>query len=856
MITLGGSTKSRRLQAMADPTQYADIVSVQVNFVPPVATGRFGFGNPTFIDEFAATPSFPGRIKAYTGTISQKRAALVADGFSTSSTVYRMVEMANLQNTPARTMYVGRKDAGDADWGAAVTAIKAAADVAGLSFYAFTASTRDPLEIEAIADVLEGVPDEPVFSFYLAQTDDNNVFIDNPGNVARNILAKNYRRTALIWHDPETASGYGPAVLQSIVGPFNIANGATIQLRVDGGVTQIFTFVAVAATLLGSNTETFAIADGDTLVVAMNGGSAQTITFSVSAATVLSTLSETYNITDGMTLNVRVDGGAAQPVVFNGAAGFVATVGGDPFTLNDGETVTFAIDGGGNQVVTFNTADFVDINNATAEEITLVYQAQLTGVTVTDDSSNVTVTSNRLGTSSNVEIVAGTGTALANLGYSVGDNFGSGFAAFLDAATALEVATEINADTTGLTASDDGGQVRIDSDLVGTLSRIQVTGGTANAVLGFDTNEYAGEGDFADASVATAAEVITVINNNATGVVATAEAGAVRLTSTVLGTSSSIDVDASAVATALGLSLTPVVESTSDFSNAATATAAEVALKIQATITDAVASSASSRVIITSNSFGASATVQAVGGTLLNTLRFSDAETAVANLATGTGVQEDFLDCAWMGFCITFDLDAPRGSNTWNQVTLVGPSPSGAGTVPLKGDIFDPTQAKTIRERLHDTLKVNTYEPRLGTNEMHFGTLLNNQLGAGGYIDVTFTIDWLQARLVEADRDILASLAAKKIKAPYSGGGVALFDAGKRSVLQRAQVNGHTFYDGSPLDLDDPQSTGIFTPSIAEQLQADIDDRKVSGWRIQQQIQGAIHRTATIVNLIGPTAAQ
>ena len=841
---------------MADPNSIADIVSVQVQFLPVTAIGRFGFANPTVVAEFASSLSFSGRIKAYTGTSTQKLAALAADGFATTSETYRQVRTTNIQDGPPRTIYVGRKDAGDADWGVALQAIKAAADVAGLSFYAFTAATRDSLEIEAIADYLEGVPDAQVFAFYLAQTDDLNVFNNTVGNVAANILAKDYKKTALLWHDPETASGYGPAILQSTVGPFNIPNGATILLRVDGGATQAFAFAAAAATLLGSIVETFAFADGDELLLATNGGAVQTVPFSVSAATVLSSLAETYAFTNGMVLSVRVDGGAASAATFNGTAGAVPTVGGDPFALADLETVTFAIDGGANQVVTFNAADFVSIGAATAEELADVYTAALTGVTVSHDGSNVTVTSNRLGTSSDVRIVAATGGVLVALGYSVGNNTGTGFAAFLDVATAAEVATEIAADIAGLTAADDGGFVRLTSQLVGSLSRVQVTGGTANAVLGFDTNEAAGAGDFADASAATALEVVTVINANATGVIASVDTAAVRLTSTVLGTSSAIDVDASAVATALGLSLTAVA-GTGDFANAATATPAEVALVISATLTGAVASSASSRVLVTSSTSGTASTVQAVGGTLLNTLRFVDSVTAVSNLATGTGVVEDFADCAWMGRCITFDLDAPSGAALWVKQTLKAIAPSGSGTVPMLGDKFNPLTAETDRDRLHNTLFVNTYEERFGRNETHRGSLLNSGMGAGGYIDVRTTLDWLAVRIAEDFNAALNAAADAKTKFDYSDqSGVGALDGILRARLQTADTNGHTFYDDSPLDLDNEQDTGIFTPTVAGQTQADINARFLSGFQATQQIRGGVQGARVIVNLTGPLAAQ
>ena len=583
---------------MGDPNQIADIFSVRVQFIPAVATGRFGFANPTAVSEFVTNPSFTGRIKSYTGTLSQKLAALIADGFATTSDAYRQVQAMNLQDGPARTIYVGRKDPLDADWGAAIEAIKAEVDLLGtLSFYAFVAATRDATEIEAIADYLEGVPDEDVFAFYLAQTNDPNVLANNPGNVAENILAKNYSRTALLWHDPEVASDYGPAILQSAVGPFNVANNATLQLRVDGGATQVFTFVATAATLLGSNTETFAVADGDTLIVTVNNGAANTVPFDTAAATVLCVNAETYAFTNGMTLAVRVDGGAAQTVTFSGTAGSVDT---DPEPYAPvGASTTFSIDGGANQVVTWGAGD------TTAALAKIALDAQLTGVTTTIIAGPaVRITSNRTGSSSDVEIVANAGNAFVEFGLAVGNNAGTGFAAFLDVATAAEVAAEINADTADCTAADDGGQVRITSDFVGTLSRIQVTGGTANALLAFDTNETAGSGDFADASVATALEVVAKINASVPGGIASVDTGAVRLTSPQLGTGSTLDVDASVMATTLGLSLTAVA-GTGDFDNATAATAGELALKISATLTGGTASSAESRVKITSATSGA-----------------------------------------------------------------------------------------------------------------------------------------------------------------------------------------------------------------------------------------------------------
>ena len=817
-----------------NPNNLADIIDVTAKFIPPTATGVFGFTDPAFVSEFATSASFPGRIKAYTGSLVQKQTALVNDGCATTSAAYRQVTAGGAQGGPPRTIFVGRKDAGDADWPAALDAITVEADANDLGFYAVCADTRNVFDIEDIDDWTDDK-----FALYVGQTDNAAVRNNTAGNVAELILAKNHSRSALLWHDPVAASNFGPAVLTSIPGTFNIDDGADLKLRVDGGAEQTFTFNSAAATILGSNAETYAFSDGDQLDFIIDSGSAQAIIFSTTAATILSGNAETYNILDGDVLNARVDGGAVQPVTFNGTAGSVTT---DPetFALADGETVTFAIDGGGNQIATFNTADFVAIGAATAAEVAAVYATDLTGVTLVT-TTTVTVSSNRKGTSSDVEIVSGTGGALAALGYAAANNVGTGFAAFLDVATAAEVFAEINSDTAGLTAAADALAVRVTSDSVGTGSRIQISGGTANGVLAFDTNEVAGGGDFVDATAVTASEVVTKLTATALGVVAAVDTAAVRLTSRTRGTGSKIEITASTVATTLGLAVS-VELGTGDFFNAALATASEVATEIGLTLTGAVASSASSAVVLTSSTSGSASELEITGGTLQTLLLFADSA-GNADQAQGTGTDEDYLDCAWVGRCITFQLDRSRasggGQSTWDNHTLVG--------------VFADTDlTEAERNTLHDTLQVNTYENRNGRDETHFGTLLNDVLEAGRYIDVRVTLDWLKARTVEGFKRILDELADSKKKASYTDADAARFDTFFREMMLRSQTNGHTIFDDSPLNPDDPTSTGILTPTVAGQTAQDISNRLCSGFATRQVIQGAIQRARATIELIGP----
>jgi hypothetical protein len=133
--------------------------------------------------------------------------------------------------------------------------------------------------------------------------------------------------------------------------------------------------------------------------------------------------------------------------------------------------------------------------------------------------------------------------------------------------------------------------------------------------------------------------------------------------------------------------------------------------------------------------------------------------------------------------------------------------------------------------------------------------LLNNQLGAGGYIDIRTTVDWLDARITEQFKAIDDAAADAKVKIPYLQSGIDQYGQGLESKLQIADTNGHTVFDGSPLDLNNEQSTGIFIPTVAQQNQTDINNRLIDGFRARQLVQGGIQRGRVLVELVGPTAA-
>ncbi|MFP2958495.1 phage tail sheath family protein [Myxococcus sp. 1LA] len=94
-------------------------------------------------------------------------------------------------------------------------------------------------------------------------------------------------------------------------------------------------------------------------------------------------------------------------------------------------------------------------------------------------------------------------------------------------ATATEVAAAINAVIVGGRATTPGGIVRLASDTEGTASRIQVTGGTANAVLAFPGAASVGGGNVANLRAVEVAEVKAVVEAAIPSVTVDASVGGV-----------------------------------------------------------------------------------------------------------------------------------------------------------------------------------------------------------------------------------------------------------------------------------------------------------------------------------------
>lgn len=118
----------------------------------------------------------------------------------------------------------------------------------------------------------------------------------------------------------------------------------------------------------------------------------------------------------------------------------------------------------------------------------------------------------------------------------------------ISAATAAEVAAVIAANIVGAQADVNSNAPRITSDRKGTGSFIEVTGGTANGALGFNTAPVQGTGNVSNLAAVTFSEAKTIIEAAVTGTLCTSDGGRLKLATTTAGAGGAIQVNASSTA--------------------------------------------------------------------------------------------------------------------------------------------------------------------------------------------------------------------------------------------------------------------------------------------------------------------
>jgi len=216
---------------------------------------------------------------------------------------------------------------------------------------------------------------------------------------------------------------------------------------------------AVGATI-ASDPGPWPLANADTIVVAFNAGGNQTFTLSATAAARETTNSEStpYALANLDVLTVKVDGQATA------------------------------------QSIEFLSTEFVDITNATAEEVAAVINSQIIGAlaTVTSGGTKVTITSDTKGTGSHVEVTGGTANASGKLNFATAVVNGTGNVVDVSAVTAAEWVT-IMAGLTNGTVEDANDSLLFTSATTGGSGTVQIqSSSTADDEMGFDNAVHSG----------------------------------------------------------------------------------------------------------------------------------------------------------------------------------------------------------------------------------------------------------------------------------------------------------------------------------------------------------------------------
>ncbi|PID38557.1 MAG: phage tail protein [Proteobacteria bacterium] len=194
----------------------------------------------------------------------------------------------------------------------------------------------------------------------------------------------------------------------------------------------------------------------------------------------------------------------------------VVSAAAEPFILDDGDRIVVSVDGGADEQATFNgSAAQLPAGGAGPFALT-------DGQTLTlrfDGGAEQTVT---LAAADFVDI---------------------------GAATADELAAAINAQIAGGKATVETGILNLSSDIEGSSSQVEVTGGTANPTLGFSTGVVSGTGNVADLGAVSVSEVKTVVEAAIPSVEVTAGVGGVIELRT-LGTGAAVSLQVQAATAA------------------------------------------------------------------------------------------------------------------------------------------------------------------------------------------------------------------------------------------------------------------------------------------------------------------
>lgn len=457
---------------MADPTALSDIIDVEVT-LQQADVSRDGFAGVMLVSEHAVTSD---RVETYTGSKTEILAAMLDAGHEEAGSAYNMARAVLTQRPALATIKIGRKDAGDASWADALDAIYEEDP----DWYGLACDTRDATDIEDIA----GWADSK-FALYVAQTLDADVLTGASGNIAETLADADYSRVALLWHDPETASGADfPRLVSGNAQPFALDNGYVLNIEVDGGAAQTFTFAATAGARTGNQAGPYAITNGWHLDVQVDGGSTQVVTFNTADFVDIAnaTLTEVIALVNGDTTGLTA----------SASGGFLRLTSDTKGTASEIEVMNTSTAGlltalGHTAGSTTGTGDAANIAQATAAEV-VTKLAGLTGAAASagsgDEAGKVVLTGTTKGEYGTIRVTG----AAANNALRFSRTLTRGDGSLEDYLDCGLLGARLNADLDGIAPS--GGQITWDNVVVRGCYADTLTRAQSSTARGAYVNTY------------------------------------------------------------------------------------------------------------------------------------------------------------------------------------------------------------------------------------------------------------------------------------------------------------------------------------------------------------------------------
>jgi len=457
---------------VADPTALSDIIDVEVT-LQQADVSRDGFAGVMLVSEHAVVA---GRVETYTGSKTEILAAMLDAGHEEAGSAYNMARAVLTQRPALATIKIGRKDAGDASWADALDAIYEEDP----DWYGLACDTRDATDIEDIA----GWADSK-FALYVAQTLDADVLTGASGNIAETLADADYSRVALLWHDPETASGADfPRLVSGNAQPFALDNGYVLNIEVDGGAAQTFTFAATAGARTGNQAGPYNLTNNWHLDIQVDGGATQVVTFqtadfgNIAAATLTEVIALVNGDTTGLTASA--------------SGGFLRLTSDTKGTASEIEVMNTSTAGlltalGHTAGSTSGTGDAANIAQATAAEV-VTKLAGLTGAAASagsgDEAGKVVLTGTTKGEYGTIRVTG----AAANNALRFSRTLTRGDGSLEDYLDCGLLGARLNADLDGIAPS--GGQITWDNVVVRGCYADTLTRAQSSTARGAYVNTY------------------------------------------------------------------------------------------------------------------------------------------------------------------------------------------------------------------------------------------------------------------------------------------------------------------------------------------------------------------------------